>query len=79
MKGKIEIFADACKGCGLCIESCPLSLIKIGDRINAFGYKSIIHDDPEGKCTACRMCALICPDVAIEVFKLNEVDKKGKE
>lgn len=74
MKGKIRIIEDACKGCGLCIISCPFELILLSEKINAFGYKSIEHVDPEGKCTACKMCALMCPDLAIEVFKLNESD-----
>jgi len=78
LKGTIKIFEDACKGCGLCIEACPLKLIRLSDRINAFGYKSIEHIDTEGKCTACKMCAIMCPDIAIEVFKLDEADKKAK-
>ena len=72
MKGKIRVIEDACKGCGLCISACPFQLIQFSEKINAFGYKSIEQVDPEGKCTACKMCALICPDLAIEVFKLDE-------
>ena len=79
MKGKIIILEDACKGCGLCLEACPFELIKLGDTINSFGYKSIIHDDPDGKCTACKMCALICPDIAIEVIKFDKSDKEFAE
>jgi 2-oxoglutarate ferredoxin oxidoreductase subunit delta len=75
LKGKIRVIEDACKGCGLCIESCPFDLIRLSERINAFGYKSVEQIDPEGKCTACKMCALICPDVAIEVFKLEKDEK----
>ena len=78
MKGTIKILEDSCKGCGLCIEACPLKLIGISSKINAFGYKSIEHLDPEGKCTACKMCAIMCPDMAIEVFKLDGTDKKEK-
>ncbi len=74
MKGTIKVIEDACKGCGLCIEQCPFKLLSLSDRINAFGYKSIEQCDPEGKCTACKMCALICPDLAIEVFKMDESD-----
>jgi 2-oxoglutarate ferredoxin oxidoreductase subunit delta len=75
LKGKIRIIEDECKGCGLCIEACPFDLIRIADRINEIGYKPVEQYDPEGKCTACKMCALICPDVAIEVFKFEKDEK----
>ncbi len=76
MKGSIKIYQDACKGCGLCIEACPLGLLKLSDKINAFGYKAIMQEDPEGKCTGCAMCALICPDIAIEVYREEKAEKK---
>ena len=74
MKGKIQVIEDACKGCSLCITACPFDLLSLSEKINAFGYKAIQQIDPEGKCTACKMCALICPDLAIEVFKFDETD-----
>ena len=46
-----------CKGCGLCVDACPAHIIELDrSRITA-------------KCTGCCSCALMCPDVAIEVMR----------
>lgn len=66
---KIEINEDFCKGCGLCVDTCPLHLIRTVNRISPKGYYPAEFVDPEGKCTGCALCAIMCPDVAIEVFK----------
>ncbi len=68
-RGYIVIDEERCKSCGLCVEACPLGLIRISDRINKKGYRPA-EQYKEG-CTACKMCATMCPDVAIEVY-LNE-------
>ena len=67
---EVIIKKDTCKGCGLCVEVCPKGLITItsGD-INKKGYPYAVFGDPEGKCTCCAQCAIICPDVAIEIRK----------
>lgn len=70
----IEVDRDRCKGCGLCVESCPETIIELGAGINVKGYHYAVQTDA-GKCTACRMCALTCPDVAIKV--LRRVKKKA--
>jgi len=33
------------------------------------GYYPVEYVDPEDKCTGCMLCAIICPDVAIRVYK----------
>jgi 2-oxoglutarate ferredoxin oxidoreductase subunit delta len=68
MKGKIVINQEACKGCELCISFCPLKLISLSDKINASGYIPARYED-KGECTACASCALVCPEVAIEVYR----------
>lgn len=68
--GYIAIKKDRCKSCGLCVNSCPRGLIALkGEELNAIGYKPAGADDPEHKCTACKICAEMCPDMAIEVYK----------
>jgi len=71
-RAMIVINEDFCKGCGLCVTTCPLQLIRIANRISARGYFPAECVDPEGKCTGCALCAVMCPDVAIEVFKAKK-------
>jgi len=77
--GFIEILDDTCKGCLLCVAACPRSLIyQTKKKINKRGLYPVEYIDPEGRCNACRLCAIVCPDVAIRVYK--EVRKpKEKE
>jgi 2-oxoglutarate ferredoxin oxidoreductase subunit delta len=70
MQGKIEINSKLCKGCYLCVEACPRKLIHISTSINEFGTNFAIFEDKDSKCTACMLCAIMCPDAAIEVYKL---------
>ncbi|MFQ6067908.1 MAG: ferredoxin family protein [Candidatus Bathyarchaeia archaeon] len=71
--GKIVVDENACKGCALCVNACPLHLIRISQRINIKGYYPAEFIDTGGKCTGCTLCAITCPDVAIEVYR----EKKG--
>jgi 2-oxoglutarate ferredoxin oxidoreductase subunit delta len=71
-KAKITINEDYCKGCGLCVITCPLRLIRIANHISSKGYYPAEFVDPECKCTGCALCATMCPDVAIEVFKTKK-------
>lgn len=66
---RIVINEDRCKGCGLCTLACPFGLVRIADHFNAKGYRPAEQVDPDGKCTACTNCALMCPDVAITVYR----------
>ena len=68
MKGRIVIRAELCKECDMCMKCCKQGRIKKEKKYNAKGYLPAVFEDPEGKCTACRICALVCPEVAIEVY-----------
>lgn len=85
MKGKIEINAEVCKGCGLCMDVCPKGQIEISDNLNKKGYypaqfkEEHKTEQEESECTGCAMCALTCPDIAIEVYRAEKSDKESKE
>lgn len=68
MKGMIVIDSELCKGCGYCVEACQLGLIVIGEKFNTRGFfpAASVHSE---KCTGCCMCAAMCPEVAIEVYR----------
>ena len=63
---KIKIDKQRCKGCYLCVASCPNNLIKITRELNARGVRAVYFTG--GKCTGCTMCALVCPECIIEVY-----------
>lgn len=65
---KVDVIAKYCKSCGLCIEVCPKKILAIGDQTNEKGYFYVVCTDQE-KCIGCTLCAQMCPDVAIEVYK----------
>ncbi|MBN2060217.1 MAG: 4Fe-4S dicluster domain-containing protein [Deltaproteobacteria bacterium] len=71
-KGKITIEREACKGCYLCISVCSKKVIRISDKLNQQGYYPAEFKENEGEgkvCSGCSMCAIMCPDVAIEVYR----------
>ncbi len=63
----IESDGAYCKSCGLCINTCPLGLISWSDEAGETGFYPEQHNNE--KCTGCKLCALICPDAAISVYK----------
>jgi 2-oxoglutarate ferredoxin oxidoreductase subunit delta len=68
-KGYIEIDQEHCKGCQACIEFCPKKLIVVSTRLTAAGYTPVAFQDAGGECTGCAICAIVCPEVAIEVYR----------
>ncbi|HPD97543.1 MAG TPA: 4Fe-4S binding protein [Synergistales bacterium] len=69
-KGRINVLAEFCKSCGLCVQACPVKVLRISETINSKGYRPA-EQFKEG-CIACGMCATTCPDAAIEVFRIEE-------
>ncbi len=66
----IVILEDECKGCHLCIPTCKFSLIhSTNSKVNKQGLYPVEFLDPDGKCNACMLCAIVCPDVAIRVYR----------
>ncbi len=67
LKGRIEVNERLCKGCELCIGECPQHVMGLADRITAKGYHPA--DLIEAGCTGCGVCAIICPEAAITVYR----------
>lgn len=67
-RGNIEISIEECKGCGLCVESCPPKCLALAPGLNAYGVHPASYKG-EG-CTGCGICFYCCPEPgAITVYR----------
>jgi NAD-dependent dihydropyrimidine dehydrogenase PreA subunit len=59
-RGWVEVHQEECKGCGLCVEACPVCGMRLSDRLNGRGYH---FGEYEGHgCTGCGVCFYACPE-----------------
>jgi len=71
-KGEITIDENICLGCGYCEQFCARGCIAIkGDKLSPQGYLLPELVAPE-RCNACGVCAWMCPQFAIEVYRYVE-------
>lgn len=67
-RGSIKVNTNECKGCGLCIESCPPKVLELEHTLNPYGVHPARYKG-EG-CTGCGICFYCCPEPgAITVFR----------
>ena len=66
-KGMWAVFAGLGKGCGLCIEKCPVKCISWSEGLGVYGTPRVEADME--KCIVCGICQTVCPDCAIRVEK----------
>ncbi len=73
----IEFKDDWCKGCNICIDRCPVDALEESDRLNKKGVRPP-QLKKDNKCNYCRLCELICPDLAVTVIP-EEIKKEDKK
>ena len=71
----IEVKEDWCKGCNICIDRCPVDALEESDKLNRRGIRPP-QLKKDNDCNYCRLCELICPDLAVTVIPDKEDDKK---
>jgi len=71
MAYKHLIDRDRCKGCGICVDSCPKNVLEISDELNTKGYFPAFQARPDD-CVFCAICCTMCPDVAIAISEIEE-------
>ena len=63
----VEIVADWCKGCDICVKVCPERCLRLNGQLKA---ELALPD----LCTGCQLCAWLCPDLAITVTNTPVAD-----
>lgn len=77
-RGSVRIDVMECKGCGLCVESCPPKCLALGKELSAMGVHPAKYSG-EG-CTGCGICFYCCPEPgAITVLRLAMAAATVKE
>jgi 2-oxoglutarate ferredoxin oxidoreductase subunit delta len=67
MRGSIVIDTEKCKGCEVCIPTCPEDVIALSKNVNRKGYHYL--ETVNDNCTGCTNCAVVCPDGVITVYR----------
>jgi Pyruvate/2-oxoacid:ferredoxin oxidoreductase delta subunit len=66
--GKVYINAEECKGCGLCVESCPPKCLFLAAELSQYGVHPAQYTGRD--CTGCGICFYCCPEPgAIIVYR----------
>jgi Pyruvate/2-oxoacid:ferredoxin oxidoreductase delta subunit len=67
-RGYITVNVDECKGCGLCVESCPPKVLELVPELSAYGVHPARYLGE--RCTGCGICFYCCPEPgAITVYR----------
>ncbi len=70
-RGRVEINADECKGCLLCVSVCPTQVLARTTNLNKQGYFSVGYTG--SGCTGCGFCFYTCPEPgAITIRRLEK-------
>ena len=70
--GNAEDFANRCLNCNLCVQNCPMKILKKADG----DYPAVHVDYTDGFCDYdCNRCSAICPSCAIKRLTLAEKQK----
>jgi len=70
VKGSVIVNIERCKGCDLCIVSCPSDVLVLANEVNSKGYNFAVVKSPD-ECTGCANCGYVCPDGCITVYKMK--------
>ena len=75
-RGNITIDVEECKGCGLCVESCPPKCLELAPELSHYGVHPAHYTGQD--CTGCGICFYCCPEPgAITVYRLAPPPKAG--
>lgn len=73
-RGNVTIDMEECKGCGLCVESCPPNCLYLAPELSKYGVHAAVYTGQD--CSGCGACFYCCPEPgAITVYRLEAPPK----
>jgi 2-oxoglutarate ferredoxin oxidoreductase subunit delta len=74
VQGYVVVNTQRCKGCNLCVVSCPTDVLELQPReVNDRGYHYVYMRNPE-ECIGCFNCGTVCPEGCLTVYR-KRLDK----
>ena len=70
LKGAVVVDIEKCKGCQVCIPTCPTDVLAMAKEVNGKGYQYVYMENPD-ECTGCTNCAVVCPDGVLTVYRVK--------
>ncbi len=77
-RGEVFIEWEMCKGCGFCVEFCPMEVLVLSKDFNAKGYHPPMIQNGD-RCTGCNLCGSFCPDFSIFARRVEADDEGGEQ
>ncbi|HUI43326.1 MAG TPA: 4Fe-4S dicluster domain-containing protein [Terriglobia bacterium] len=69
-RGTVTVNVEECKGCGLCVASCPPKCLELVPVLSAYGVHPARYTGVG--CTGCGICFYCCPEPgALTVYRLT--------
>ena len=69
IKGHVVVNTERCKGCNLCVVSCPTRVLSLHPTdMNIRGYHYVYMKNPDD-CIGCANCGYVCPDGVLAVYR----------
>ena len=70
VKGAVDINEERCKGCDLCVVTCPCDVLSLQPKeVNNRGYHYAFAANADA-CIGCAAWATVCPDGCITVYRV---------
>ena len=76
-RGDIQIASHLCKGCCLCVVSCPPHVLSQSRFLNRQGYYAVAYSG--SGCTGCGICFYVCPEPGAITVRVRKDDKEAAE
>ncbi len=76
-RGDIQIASHLCKGCCLCVVSCPPQVLSQSRFLNRQGYYAIAYCG--SGCTGCGICFYVCPEPGAITVRVRKEEKGSAE